>query len=95
MRYVLLTAFATSLMLLIGNGDFQAARGAASTEAKALYGGQKTCPVTGDSLDSMGTPIPVKVKGQTIYVCCKSCVAKVQRNPDKYVAKVMAERGSR
>lgn len=60
--------------------------------ASKPYGGQKTCPVMGDDLGAMGTPIPVTVKGQTIYVCCRGCVAKVQRDPDTHLAKVAAER---
>jgi len=67
----------------------------ASSVAQARYGGQKTCPVTGDELGSMGSPIPVTVQGQTIYVCCRGCVAKVQRDPDSFLRKVEAERGSR
>ena len=58
----------------------------------APYGGQKLCPVTDDELGSMGKPIPVTVRGQTIWVCCRGCVAKVQRDPDKYLRKVEAER---
>lgn len=65
----------------------------ASTGADAgMYGGQKTCPVTGEELDAAGGAIPVNVRGQTIYVCCSGCAAKVQRNPDLYLARVMAER---
>jgi hypothetical protein len=47
--------------------------------------------VTGEELGSMGNPIPVTVKGETVLVCCQGCVKKVQRNPDKYLAKVHAE----
>lgn len=61
----------------------------------AKYGGQRTCPVMGDVLGEMGEPIPVSVKGQTVFVCCKGCVAKVQRDPDKYLAIANAERGGR
>lgn len=61
-------------------------------QAAASYGGQELCPVTGDELGSMGAPIPVSVRGQTIWVCCRGCVAKVQRDPDKYLRKVEAER---
>lgn len=61
----------------------------------ARYGGQRTCPVMGDILGEMGEPIPVAVKGQTVYVCCKGCVGKVQRDPDKYLAIVNAERAGR
>ena len=67
-----------------------------NSAAKDLpYGGQKTCPVLGDELASMGTPIPVQVKGQTIYVCCNGCVNKVKKDPDKYLKKVEAERSGR
>lgn len=58
------------------------------------YGGQKTCPVMGDALGSMGAPIPVVANGETIYVCCKGCVRRVQADPDKYLAIVRAERAT-
>jgi len=65
----------------------------ASHENKLAYGGQKTCPVTGDVLGSMGPPIPVGlVGGQTIYVCCRGCANRVQRDPATYLRKVEAER---
>jgi YHS domain-containing protein len=49
---------------------------------------QKTCPVNGELLGSMGKPIGVKAKGQTIYVCCKGCVKEVEDNPEKYLETV-------
>lgn len=58
----------------------------------APYGGQKMCPVTGEELGSMGKPVPVAVKGQTVYVCCRGCAAKAQADPDKTLAAVAAER---
>lgn len=65
---------------------------APTTQAQAPYGGQRTCPVMDEELGAHGTPIPVTVRGQTIYVCCKGCVRKVQADPDKYLAKVAEER---
>lgn len=56
------------------------------------YGGQKTCPVMDEPLGSMGPAIPISVEGETIYVCCKGCAAKVQHAPEKYLAKVVADR---
>ncbi len=56
------------------------------------YGGQKTCPVTGEELGSMGRPVPVTLKGQTVYVCCRGCAAKAQADPDKTLAAVAADR---
>lgn len=46
---------------------------------------QKNCPVTGEKLSSMGSPIPVTVEGRTIQVCCKACVSAVQKNPETYL----------
>lgn len=65
----------------------------ASAGARA-YGGQKTCPVTGEELGSMGPPIPINVQGQTVYVCCRGCAGRLQRDPDVYLAKMMAERAA-
>ena len=69
-----------------------AAPAAAPTVDSRPYGGQKTCPVMDEPLGSMGPAISIAVKGETIYVCCKGCAAKVQRDPDKYLPKVAAER---
>jgi hypothetical protein len=46
---------------------------------------QRVCPVTGDALGEMGVPIKVRVRGRDIFVCCKGCVAKIQREPTKYL----------
>lgn len=51
---------------------------------------QQTCPVTGEKLGSMGSPIPVTIGGTSIQVCCNGCVAAVQKNPDKYL-KIVAD----
>lgn len=64
----------------------------AAPAAAAPYGGQKTCPVTGEELGSMGEPVPVTLKGKTVYVCCRGCAGKAQADPDKTLAAVQAER---
>lgn len=73
--------------------DTQLSQNNAEPPSAAAFGGQKTCPVTGEPLGSMGPPVPVTVKGQTIYVCCEGCADTVQADPDLYLAKVMQERG--
>lgn len=65
---------------------------APAAQAQAPYGGQRTCPVMDEELGAHGTPIPVTVRGQTIYVCCKGCVRRVQADPDRYLAMVAEER---
>jgi hypothetical protein len=54
-----------------------------------------TCPVSGDPLAAAAHVIPVTVKGQVVYVCCQSCVSRLRRDPDTYLAKVAEEREGR
>lgn len=42
---------------------------------------QKICPVMGEPLGSMGTPIKVKVGKQELFLCCEACrTKKIDRN---------------
>lgn len=49
---------------------------------------QRTCPVTKQSLGSMGTPIRVSVYGRSLFVCCKGCVNKLNNDPQRYLTSV-------
>ena len=42
------------------------------------------CPVSGDKVGDVGKPVYAQYKGQTIAFCCKSCLKKFNKNPDKY-----------
>jgi Cu(I)/Ag(I) efflux system membrane fusion protein len=42
---------------------------------------QRVCPVTGVPLGSMGVPIKMTLRGKTLFVCCKGCIAKARRSP--------------
>lgn len=53
---------------------------------------QHLCPVTGEMLGTMGTPIKVSLEDQDVWVCCKGCVKKMTEDPGKYLAK-LAEHG--
>jgi hypothetical protein len=55
---------------------------------RALAARQKTCPVTGEPLGSMGTPVRVEVAGRTVFLCCRGCVADLQANPERYLSKL-------
>lgn len=59
-----------------------------SPEDRALAEAQKTCPVTGELLGSMGVPIKVTVEGREAFVCCKGCVDELQNNFAKYEDKL-------
>lgn len=48
---------------------------------------QKTCPVTGEKLGSMGAPPKIMIGDKPLFVCCAGCSAKVKANPDTYINK--------
>jgi YHS domain-containing protein len=52
---------------------------------------QKICPVSGDKLGEMGTPFKVTVKGRDVFLCCPSCKEDIEKDPDKYLAKLDAK----
>lgn len=55
---------------------------------RALAERQKTCPVTGKKLGSMGTPRRVEISGQVVFLCCKGCEAALRKTPERYLAKL-------
>jgi hypothetical protein len=48
----------------------------------------KTCIVTDNALGSMGDERRFVHNGQEIKVCCKPCIAKFKKDPDKYLKKL-------
>jgi hypothetical protein len=58
----------------------------AADQAVALA--QKICPVSGEALGGMGTPIKVSVGGRDVFICCESCKEPLLAEPDKYLAKL-------
>jgi hypothetical protein len=46
------------------------------------------CIVTDNKLGSMGKPVTIVHNGQEVKFCCKPCVAKFNRNPEKYLKKI-------
>jgi len=57
-----------------------------SAEDQQLIARQKTCPVMGGPLGSMGPPVRVVVGGRTVFLCCKGCEPELRRSPGKYLA---------
>lgn len=49
----------------------------------------KTCIVSGNDLDSMGEQTSIVHEGHVIKFCCQPCVAKFQKNPAKYLLKIV------
>ena len=68
--------------------EVEEALAALSAEDRKLAEAQKTCPVSGEPLGEMGTPIKLTVKGQELFICCEACRKPIEKNPDKYLAKL-------
>jgi hypothetical protein len=61
---------------------------ALSPEDRALAAKQRVCPVSGEPLGSMGTPVKVTVEGRDVLLCCQGCVSAVEGDPQKYLDKL-------
>jgi membrane fusion protein, copper/silver efflux system len=62
--------------------------GPQSTDDKTLIAFQKTCPVTGLKLGSMGAPVKRVVAKKTVFLCCPNCVEKFDASTADYLAKL-------
>lgn len=45
-----------------------------------------TCVMTDNKLGSMGPVVTKVYEGKEVKFCCKPCVAKFEKNPQKYLA---------
>ena len=61
-----------------------------SAEERAQIDKQKTCPVGGEALGSMGSPYKMMVGDRAVYLCCEHCKGAVEKDPQKYLAKLDA-----
>jgi Cu(I)/Ag(I) efflux system membrane fusion protein len=59
-------------------------------QARAAAGPQKSCPVTGAELGSMGDPILAEVDGRKVWTCCAACPPKVKAQPARYLARLQS-----
>jgi YHS domain-containing protein len=51
----------------------------------------KTCIVTENDLDSMGGEIRRVYDGQEVKFCCRPCIKKFERNPERYLERMRKE----
>ncbi len=72
-----------------GESDVALAMAKLSPEDRREVEAQKFCAVMNTSLlGSMGTPLKLDVKGQSVFVCCAGCKSKALKNPDETLATV-------
>ena len=55
---------------------------------RALLAAQTHCPVTGLPLGSMGPPVEVAYRGETVRLCCDGCVGAFEADPAGYIGKL-------
>lgn len=60
--------------------------GACATAAKPYP--LDICIVSDNELGSMGDPISYVHEGQEVKFCCKPCIKKFKKDPDKYLKKI-------
>jgi Cu(I)/Ag(I) efflux system membrane fusion protein len=49
---------------------------------------QRTCPITDMPLGSMGVPYKMIVQGQPLFLCCKQCQDRVNKEPQAVLSKM-------
>lgn len=64
---------------------------AAQTDAKAKPYPLEKCVVSDEKLGEMGKPVTLTYKGQEMRFCCKDCVKKFNKDPEKYLKKLAEE----
>ena len=78
-----------TIMTLLASAFLASCAGTASTTAGDVKPYPKnTCIVTDNKLGSMGTPITKVYGDQEVKFCCKPCIAKFEKHPQKYLAKL-------
>ncbi len=69
--------------------DIRAGLAELPPEERKIAESQRLCPVLGKPIGSMGKPIKVDLgQGRSIFVCCKGCPNKAQKDPDGMLRKI-------
>ncbi len=70
--------------------EILANRSKLSPEDRKLVDAQEWCVINNDDHlgGDMGMPVKLMIKGEPVFVCCKSCKKEAEANPDRTLAKV-------
>jgi len=78
------TLLASVMVALMSVGVVSAKDAAADAKAtEQTVKKQTVCPVMGGDVNKN---LFIDFEGKRIYVCCKGCIAKVKKDPAKYIA---------
>jgi YHS domain-containing protein len=53
-------------------------------KSEAMNIGNTICPVSGESVETMGKPYHVEYNGKVYNLCCKACAETFKKNPEQY-----------
>ncbi len=70
------------------SAKIKAALARLSLKDRQLAEEQVYCPETEQPLGAMGVPVKVTVNGQTVFVCCPSCVDDAKSHADQLLQKI-------
>jgi hypothetical protein len=59
-----------------------------SSDDRKLVETQRSCPITGNRLGSMGPPVKVMIDGQPVFLCCDGCKDEAFKDTIATLAKV-------
>lgn len=77
-----------TIMTLMATAFLASCAGTAGSAEGVKPYPRNTCIVTDNKLGSMGTPITKVYADQEVKFCCKPCIAKFEKDPQKYLAKL-------
>ena len=82
-----------TILTLMASAFLASCAGSGTAPTTAASGDVKpytrsTCIVSDNKLGSMGTPITKVYADQEVKFCCKPCIAKFEKDPQKYLAKL-------
>lgn len=85
MALSLVMPFALGLASCSDSFDGKAGPSAADTTDGDPYP-LTTCVVSGEELGGMGDPVAYDHNGTMVKFCCKNCIPKFEKDPEKYLA---------
>ena len=83
-----------TILTLMASAFLASCAGSGTTPTTAAASGdvkpypRNTCIVSDNKLGSMGTPITKVYADQEVKFCCKPCIAKFEKDPQKYLSKL-------
>jgi hypothetical protein len=69
--------------------EVAAERAKLSDADRKLVEAQEWCAISHEErLGSMGAPIKIDIKGESVFICCKGCKKRAEANPEKTLKEV-------